>query len=179
MKITALSVGLILSALVACGGQTATHSTEAAARDSSITPSRQISIIFGPIKRSITLAQLTKFASTGIAEGDIGNFITLAKLDKSMIQSKLTESSEKDLLDMDRALNSEIGIAILTKLGTAIHPAKGKGTEVQALRAAIILSLADDGKLSFLEVLEKLPVDMFVDVQGILKLKDEIKMFLG
>ena len=179
MKTAALGLGLILSALIGCGGEASNRATESAARESNVTPSRQISVIFGPIKRSITLAQLTKFANTGVADGDIGNFIALAKLDKSMIQSRLTENSEKDLLDMDRALNSEIGMAILTKLGTAMHPAKGKGTEVQALRAAIILSLADDNKLSILEVIEKLPVDLFVDVQALLKLKDEIKMFLG
>ena len=179
MKTTALSLGLILSAIMGCGRQTSVQATEAAARKSQVTSSRKISVIFGPIKRSITYDQLVNFASTGVAEGDIGNFISLAKLDKIMIQKKLTESSSKDLIDMDRALNSEIGIAILTKLGTAIHPAKGKGTQVQALRAAIILSLADDGKLSFLEVIEKLPVDMFVDVGALLKLKDEIKGFLG
>lgn len=179
MKITALSLGLLLTALVGCGEKPAPTSQEAAAREFKVAPSRQISIIFGPIKRSITLNQLQKFASTGIADGDIGNFIGLAKLDKAMIQARLTDSIEKDLMDMDRALNSEIGVAILTKLGTALHPAKSKGTEVQALRAAIILSLADDSKMSILEIIEKLPVDMFVDVQALLKLKDEINMFLG
>jgi hypothetical protein len=179
MKTVALGLGLILSALVGCGENAATTSAEAGVRESKVTSSRQISIVFGPIKRSITLEQLQKFASTGTAEGDIGNFISLAKLDKAMIRARLTDMIEKDLMEMDRALNSEIGVAILTKLGTALHPAKSKGTEVQALRAAIILSLADDNKMSILEVIEKLPVDMFVDVQSLLKLKDEISMFLG
>ena len=57
--------------------------------------------------------------------------------------------------EMDKLLNSAIGIALLKRLGEAVHPHSFRGTAVQALRSALILSLADDNKLSPVEVISR------------------------
>ena len=178
MRMNAI-MNFALAAVLLSGCQGKSESSRnASVNQNNVSTGRKITLLFGPINRSTSIDLLNGFASTGVAEGDIGNFISLAKLNKETVQGYLNVSKEFDMVEMDHVLNSSLGEAILKKVGTVLHPAKSKGYEVQALRSAIILSLVDDNKMSLIEVLNNLPVDMVVDVENLTKLQSEIKGFL-
>lgn len=135
---------------------------------------KRIYFIFGPLIRSISVSDLEKFSSHGIASGDIGNFLKFSKIDANVVRAQLSKEFQLDLIETSNILNNPVGVAILTKLGDAVHPHLTKTASVQAVRAAIIASLQDDNKLTPLEVLKNLPVDMDIEVEAVLKLKDEL-----
>jgi len=178
MRMNAI-MNFALAAVLLSGCQGKSESSRnASVNQNNVSNGRKITLLFGPINRSTSIDLLNGFASTGVAEGDIANFISLAKLNKETVQGYLNVSKEFDMVEMDHVLNSSLGEAILKKVGSVLHPAKSKGYEVQALRSAIILSLVDDNKMSLIEVLNNLPVDMVVDVENLTKLQSEIKGFL-
>lgn len=143
------------------------------------TEGRRLYFIYGPLIRSISVNDLENFATKGIAAGDIGNIIQFGKLDAQQLRGQLSKEYALDFVDTTNILNNPVGVAILSKLGDAVHPHKTKTAAVQAVRAAIVQSLQDDNKLSPLEVLKNLPVDMDVEVEEVLKLRDELaRVFL-
>ncbi|NBO37957.1 alpha/beta hydrolase [bacterium] len=136
--------------------------------------SKRITFILGPIARSITINQVDAFVRNGSANNDIGNILQFGKLDAATVRKQLSTEYTFELIQADKTLNSQLGVAILSKLGEAIHPHLSKRNAVQALRSAVIASLANDDKLSPLEVLANLPVDMDVEIDQVLKIKDEL-----
>ncbi|MFZ9519027.1 MAG: alpha/beta hydrolase [Silvanigrellaceae bacterium] len=135
---------------------------------------KRIYFIYGPLIRSISVRDLEEFATRGIANGDIGNIVKFGRLDSNVLRAQLSKEYQLDLIETTNILNNSLGIAILTKLGEAVHPHLTKTASVQAVRSAIIMSLQDDNKLTPLEVLKNLPVDMDVEVETVLKMKDEL-----
>ncbi|MEN9810179.1 MAG: hypothetical protein RLZZ488_1746 [Pseudomonadota bacterium] len=135
---------------------------------------KRIYFIYGSLIRSVSVSDLEKFASRGVANGDIGNFIKFGKLDANALRAQLTKEYNLDLVETSTILNNQFGVAVLNKLGDAVHPHLTKTASVQAVRSAIVMSLQDDNKLTPLEVLKNLPVDMDVEVDVVLKLKDEL-----
>jgi hypothetical protein len=135
---------------------------------------KRIYFIYGPLIRSVSVSDLELFAQKGIANGDIGNLIKFGKLDPNTLRQQLTKEYALDLVETSNILNNPVGVAILNKLGDAVHPHLTKTASAQAVRSAIILSLEDDNKLTPIEVLRNLPVNMDVEVEAVLKLKDEL-----
>lgn len=136
--------------------------------------SKRITFIVGIFSRSVTVEQVRSFVKSGSESEEVASLLRAGKLDTAVVRSQLGKVYELDLIQMDKILNSQIGVALLTRLGEAIHPQSSKSAAVQAIRSAIILALADDNKLSPLEILNHLPVDMDVEVNQLLKLKDEL-----
>jgi len=136
--------------------------------------SKRITFIIGIFSRSVTVEQVESFVKSGSESEEVASLLRAGKLDTAVVRSQLGKVYELDLIQMDKILNSQIGIALLTRLGEAIHPHSSKSAAVQAVRSAIILALADDNKLSPLEVLNHLPVDMDIEVNQLMKLKDEL-----
>lgn len=136
--------------------------------------SKRITFIVGPISRSITVAQVEEFVSKNNSNDDVSALLKAGNLNAAEVRSQLGKVYELELVQMDKILNSAIGVALLTRLGEAIHPHNNKAMAVQAIRSAIVLSLANDNKLSPLEVLQHLPVDLDIEVLALLKLKDEL-----
>lgn len=172
-----LSLMLVGALFSGCQGNS-DSSPNAASPQLTVDSGRKVTLIFGPINRSTSIEMLKSFSVTGVPQGDIANFISLAKLDKQTVQGYLNVSKEFDMVEMDKVLNSPLGETILKKVGSVLHPEKSMGYEVQALRSAIILSLVDDNKMSLIEVLSNLPVNMVIDVENLMKLQSEIKGFL-
>jgi hypothetical protein len=140
---------------------------------------KRIYFIYGPLIRSVSVQDLEDFAAQGIAKGDIGNLIKFGRLDSNVLRAQLSKEYELDLVETTNILNNSLGVAILTKLGDAVHPHLTKTASVQAVRSAIVMSLQDDNKLTPIEVLKNLPVDMDVEVETVLKLKDELGAFFA
>lgn len=139
---------------------------------------RKIVLVTGALARSVTYSQLSKFANTGIAEGDIGNVINFGAIKSDQFREILNRRIPMDLVEASTFFNSEFGVQLLEKIGKAIHPRSGSKNAPQTLRAAIIQSLADDNTLSPLEVISNLPVDVMIELNEAMALAKEMGSFL-
>ena len=66
-----------------------------------------------------------------------------------------------DLREIDQDFNNLLGEYALFQLGQLIHT-PSRTANIQALRGALILSVADDGKVSFLEFLQNYPAPQVI-----------------
>lgn len=114
--------------------------------------------------RAVPVADLATLATTGEAPESLDGLLKMAGQDPAALQDLLTREASVNPTLLDRTLNSWPGEWALDQLGEAIHPPSGEASR-QALRAAIVLSAADDQQLSLLEVLEKYPTPQVV-VEG-------------
>ncbi|MBM3380949.1 MAG: alpha/beta hydrolase [Betaproteobacteria bacterium] len=179
VKSVLMSMAFSVLLLSGCVKSQPDASTTAASSAGAQDNSKRITFIVGPLARSVTVAQVNSFVQTGDPNGEVAGLLRTGKVPLEKLRGQLSKSYELDLIQMDKILNSSIGIALLTRLGEAVHPHKSKETSVQAVRSAIILSLVQDNQLSPMEVLSNLPVDMDVEVLQILKLRDELSSVFG
>lgn len=106
--------------------------------------------------RAISVADLGTLAATGEASEPVARLLESADQRPEDLRSLLTRELSADPVVLDRALNSWPGEWVLDQLGSAIHPVSGSASR-QALRSALVLSAADDNRLTLLEVLENYP----------------------
>ena len=106
--------------------------------------------------RTVAVADLATLAASGEAPENLASLLEASGQQPEQLRSLLTNSLSASPVVLDKALNSRPGEWMLAQLGTAIHPVTGEASQ-QALRAAIILSAADDNTLTLLEILENYP----------------------
>jgi len=106
--------------------------------------------------RTVAVQDLATLAESGEAPDNLASLLDAAGQRPEQLRSLLTNSLRADPLILDRALNSRPGEWMLDQVGEAIHPPAGQASR-QALRAAIMLSAADDSRLTLLEILENYP----------------------
>jgi hypothetical protein len=118
--------------------------------------------------RSISLDKLENFAEGGKPRGDLRTILEVADQDYDDAREFLQKPIPFSLLTADRILNSRPGEAILAQLGAILAPRRSNRGGDVALRSALILSLADDGQFTILELIEKYPTDARVNVQALI-----------
>ncbi len=115
-----------------------------------------ITLIYGPIKRSIPVSEFHHLEETGKAIGSLGDLLRLAKQQPARVQELLKTNFDLDVVDASNFLNSKLATGLLTKLGRAIHPPYSSDYSVQAFRAAFIASAAD-GNIKVIEIFDNYP----------------------
>lgn len=114
--------------------------------------------------RAIPVADLATLAETGEVSEALDGLLVMAGQDPEALRALLTRPLTADPNLLDDALNHWTGEWVLDQVGTAIHPPSGEASR-QALRSAIMLSVADDGQMTLLEVMERYPTPEVV-VEG-------------
>ncbi len=135
----------------------------------------QITLMIGPLNRSIGVNELEDLASKKTASGDLKTALAISKQSYERASQFLNQSFPFGLIQADRLLNSSAGEAILDHVGKIVAPRSSNSMGKQALRAAIILSLADDGKMTPLELLRKYPTEIRVNLDELIKASKEFK----
>ena len=118
--------------------------------------SENIIISIGPIRPSFAVSDLTYFAETGIMPNGWRFYLNVAGITAEEFRTALTTEVDVDLMFMDDWLNNILGEYLLFQVGQIIHN-PSRDSNIQALRSALILSAADDGKLSLLEFVRNYP----------------------
>lgn len=139
---------------------------------------QQFTFIIGPLNRSISLAELKDLAANQKADGDLRTAINIAKRSPQEASQFLNQSFPFGLVQADRLLRSKPGEAILERLGKIVAPRHSNKVGDKALRAAILLSLSDDGKLTPLELLEKYPTNARINIDELLNARGDFSNLL-
>ena len=126
---------------------------------------------YGPIVKSLPVRSLENFAKTGEIDSDLKFYFQMAKANdetKNKFRELLVKRLDIKPLEMSQFFNSELGFDILERLGQYLQiPMRNNGKV--ALRAGIVLAAFDSQGLTLLNFLQKLPVDIYVDVASALK----------
>jgi hypothetical protein len=117
---------------------------------------KSLVVQFGPFGRSIAIKDLTHFAETGELSRGWRFFLNVAGVDSEDIRTALTQEVSVSLRFLDKTLNNLLGEFLLYQVGQVLHPPSNIA-KIQALRAASILSVTNDNRLSLLEVLQRYP----------------------
>lgn len=118
----------------------------------------------GPFGRSLSIEELTTFAETGEASRSLRWYLNLAGVKPEVFQTILTRELDISLSFLDKTLNSIPGEYVLFQIGQIINSGSGI-TNIRALRSALLLSAADDNRVSLLEFLQNYPLQQ-ITVDG-------------
>jgi hypothetical protein len=143
----------------------------------SVQAAEALTMIIGPINRSITLSDLEDLAENGRARGDLRTVLNIADLSPEQASEFLQKPISFDLVTAARILYSTPGEAILKQLGSIIaprHVIDDPEVGAVALRSAVILSLSGDNSFTPLELVENYPTKSArVNVDELLKADDQ------
>lgn len=118
----------------------------------------RVVIKYGPFAESVSVAELTTLAEHGETSPGLASLLRLAKQEPQGLQKLLNQQVKVNAVTLDRLLNSPIGNVALERLGQTIHT-PAKEADVQALRAALVLSASKDGNITLLEALQNYPTE--------------------
>lgn len=118
---------------------------------------------YGPLGRSFSIEDLRTFAETGEPTRQLQWYLNLASTEPEDFRKVLTKRIPVSRRLINRVTYSLPGEFALSQLGEVIHT-KSHRANIQALRAALVLSIIDDSQISILEFLENYPTSgVYVD----------------
>ncbi|MCM1985211.1 alpha/beta hydrolase [Lyngbya confervoides] len=139
----------------------------------------KIVFTYGLFGQSITLAELNRFAQTGVASPKLQFFIQAANQDPQTVRRTLNHPIPLDSKLMDRILNFLPAEYALYEVGQILHT-PAREANLQALRSTIVLSTSDDGQVSALEFIEKYPTrELFIDGQKLQKTAKQVSRLVS
>lgn len=129
---------------------------------------------YGPLGRSFSIEDLRNFAETGETTRQLRWYFNLANIEPEEFRQVLTKYVPLNLELVDRVTYSLPGEFVLSQIGEVIHT-KSHQANIQALRAALILSV-EDNRLSLLEFLENYPTEgIYVDGVVLARVANDVK----
>jgi Alpha/beta hydrolase of unknown function (DUF1400) len=141
---------------------------------SSFADAKRITLRLGVIEMYVPTAELQTLADTGEAKGNLAQLLKLAKVSPDQIAGTINFEIYKDAWSTMKMLDSEVGQILLNTVGRAIQTPKNVAN-AKALSSAIILSAADDERISLLDILAKYPFgEIVVDIPEAQKLMKEL-----
>lgn len=121
-------------------------------------------LTYGPVKLSVKVESLENFAQNGTIDEELAFYLNrVSPEEQAQFREILTKKIELDPVLISRFFNSEMGQAILTRLGKAITIEGGSNGGI-AMRGAMIQAGFDPEGLTLLNVLKKYPTDL--QIQG-------------
>jgi hypothetical protein len=117
---------------------------------------KQLVLTFGPLSGSLFVRELETFAETGQVPSSVGFYLKLAKVKPEDFRQVLTQEMNVSAKFLDNTLNSLLGEYLLFQVGQVVYT-RSRRANIQALRAALVLSAIGDNRISLLEFLQKYP----------------------
>lgn len=123
----------------------------------------QLYFTYGPLGRSIAIADLQTFAETGETTSQLRWYLNFANLEPDVFRRVLTQEVTLSLDTIDTITHTLPGEFVLFEAGQIVHT-KYRQANIQALRGAFLVSVSEDNKISLLEFLENYPTPgVYVD----------------
>lgn len=127
-----------------------------AEQDFSIRTAQEVVITFGPLARSIPMAELTALAETGRVSPRLRSLFRTARINPDNLRAVLNKEAQVSLSFLDQQLNTPLGAFALYEVGKVVRTRSNKAN-IQALRSALVLSARDDNKITLIEFLQNYP----------------------
>ncbi len=144
--------------------------------NSSASASEYITLQYGIWGETVPMSELDELSETGKASGALKEILDIAHEDQTEAQEILNEEVAIDVATLYKLLKTKPGEFVLSELAKVIH-LDGYVAGVPALRAAFVNSVANDGKMTLLEVFQNYPTEkMYVNAY---QLSKDIKTFNG
>ncbi|MCP9775546.1 alpha/beta hydrolase [Cyanobium sp. WAJ14-Wanaka] len=126
--------------------------------------------VSGAFRRSIPVAELEHLAQTGQAVGLTADVLAISKQKPAEVAKMLNQSLSMPVTLVSRLLNTRIGEAILARLAKVVYPLKASQEGVLALRAAVIIAIANgNGSINAISFLKAYPVaEMEVSIPALM-----------
>lgn len=162
-KFLKVSSTILIGTIAAIGFQ----ASPAAAAD-------QLVLTFGLLARSIPIEDFRVLADTGEVTDELGWYLNFANVDPAAFQQVLTQEVTINQQLIDRVTYSLPGEFLLSQVGNTVHT-KSRRADIQALRAALLLSTSGDNRLSLIEFLEQYPTqELYIDGRSLLTLFQDV-----
>lgn len=131
----------------------------------------QLVFVSGAFRRSIPVADLQTLAETGEARGLLADVLRVSDQDPAVVAALLNQPLSLPVTLVSRLLNTRIGDALLDRVAQVIYPLKAADVGRPALRAAVILGLAEgDGSITALGFLQAYPTrDLEVNIPALMQ----------
>lgn len=124
----------------------------------------QITFKYGAFRGAIPVRELADFANTGAISSSLQFYLDAGQQNPEDFRRVLAREVDVNITTLDRMLNNPVGGLLLDRIGQTIHPPSDRAVR-QALRSALVLSAAEDGKISLIEVMQNYPTAE-VEVEG-------------
>ncbi len=139
----------------------------------------KITMKYGPIYRSIAVADLKDYAQTGTSSAELGSFLSLVKpKDRESLTKTLNMKFPFTVVQVDKLLKTPAAEGLLTELASVTE--LPGNSEVVALRGAMLISASSKEGLGTTSLLESYPTPtLTVDLKKLLTLMKTSKSFKG
>jgi hypothetical protein len=133
---------------------------------------------FGPLERSIPIADLRTFADTGETTSQLRWYLNIANLEPELLQQVLTTEVPVNVTTVDSITYSLPGQFALFQVGQVIHT-QSRRADIQALRGALIVSASNGNRISLIEFLENYPTfGIYVDGVRLARVARDVNRFI-
>jgi hypothetical protein len=133
---------------------------------------------FGPLERSIPIADLRTFADTGETTSQLRWYLNIANLEPELLQQVLTTEVPVNVTTVDSITYSLPGQFALFQVGQVVHT-RSRRADIQALRGALIVSASNGNRISLIEFLENYPTyGIYVDGVRLARVARDVNRFI-
>ncbi|WP_126146730.1 alpha/beta hydrolase [Synechococcus elongatus] len=145
-------------------GAFATAAAAALFMPTSAQAANNVTLINGAWARSVTIGDLQAMAKQDQVQGFTLDAVNITHTQFQTVRDFLNRPINYKMVEADYLLNSASGEKLLDQIGMVMAPRTADADGRQALRSAIILSLADDNRTTPLEIIQNYPTDARINL---------------
>jgi hypothetical protein len=144
---------------------------------------KDVALVSGAYKRSISVSDLVYLADTGKARGILSDVLRLGKQDPKEVAKLLNQKLDLPLVLTSRLMSTRIGDVIIRRVASIIYPLKvpDPSVSVPAIRAGVINGLQkQEGGLTVMNFLDAYPAEvMEVNIPALMALIEKAESIAG
>jgi|TARA_B110000003_G_scaffold255805_1_gene272897 hypothetical protein len=144
---------------------------------------KDVALVSGAYKRSISVSDLVYLADTGKARGILSDVLRFGKQDPQEVAKLLKQKLDLPLVLTSRLMSTRIGDVIIRRVATIIYPLKvpDPSVSVPAIRAGVINGLQkEEGGLTVINFLDAYPAEvMEVNIPAVMALIEKAESIAG
>jgi hypothetical protein len=144
---------------------------------------KDVALVSGAYKRSISVSDLVYLADTGKARGILSDVLRLGKQDPQEVAKLLNQKLDLPLVLTSRLMSTRIGDVIIRRVASIIYPLKvsDPSVSVPAIRAGVINGLQkEEGGLTVINFLDAYPAEvMEVNIPALMALIEKAESIAG
>jgi hypothetical protein len=144
---------------------------------------KDVALVSGAYKRSISVSDLVYLADTGKARGILSDVLRLGKQDPKEVAKLLNQKLDLPLVLTSRLMSTRIGDVIIRRVASIIYPLKvpDPSVSVPAIRAGVINGLQkEEGGLTVMNFLDAYPAEvMEVNIPALIALIEKAESIAG